>query len=59
MSRKTSSPRARLRFQISISTGAARAWKGLAKTERRNRSNMLEVLIEREAARLATMEDKA
>jgi hypothetical protein len=42
----------RLRFQISISAPAARQWRQIAKVERRNRSNTLEVLIEREHERI-------
>jgi hypothetical protein len=48
MNGKTPSKKvSRLRFQISISSTSAQLWKQLAALDRRNRSNMLEVLIER------------
>jgi len=51
MSKKAVPSKSKLRFQISISPAVARLWSQLAKAERRNRSNTLEVLIEREAIR--------
>lgn len=47
------------RYQISLSPAAAQAGKRLAKQERRNFSNLLEVLIDRATGRLGKTPEAA
>jgi len=49
----------KIRFNITLTSDANRALKGLAQTERRSKSNMLEILIRRETERFESIERKA
>lgn len=49
----------KIRFNITLTSDANRALKGLAQTERRSKSNMLEILIRRETERFESTERKA
>lgn len=49
----------KIRFNITLTSDSNRALKGLAQTERRSKSNMLEILIRRETERFESTERKA
>lgn len=49
----------KLRFNITLTSDANRALKGMAQVERRSKSNMLEILIRKESGRFDASEKSA